>query len=273
VKSLLRVEVSEIGQPALPAIDVAGGVMIGSGANAQIRLPAKAAQTAVVRIEDGTWTALADVSVDGATKKEGETGAIADGTTFESGGYSVRVAPAPEGVPPSPPQRTESLARELVRGLLGGASPMLHVERGPGTGAKRTLPPPDVAMVIGRGDEATWPIADEDLSRTHAEIRRGWDGTVLRDLGSKNGTRVDGERVRESVVLHDGALIELGNVALRYEDPAEKHMRGTPASGVRAASSTRVTAPVPRSANRAAFVLAIVIAGLAIAGLVWILSS
>ncbi|MGE0402158.1 MAG: hypothetical protein AB7T06_35985, partial [Kofleriaceae bacterium] len=110
MKPVLRVEVSEVGQPALPSIDVAGGVVIGSGANAQIRLPATAAKPAVVRIEDGTWTALADVSVDGAAQKQGATGAIADGTTFESGGYSVRVAPAPEGVPPSPPQRTESLA-------------------------------------------------------------------------------------------------------------------------------------------------------------------
>jgi hypothetical protein len=265
VKSIIRVEVSEVGQPALPAIDVAGGVVIGSGANAQVRLPAKAAQAAVVRIEDGTWTALADVAVDGATKREGDTGTIADGTTFESGGYSVRVGPAPEGVPPSPPQRTESLARELVRGMLGGTAPMLVIERGPGSGARRSVPPSDVAMVIGRGDEATWPIADEDLSRAHAELRRGWDGTVLRDLGSKNGTRVDGVRVRESIALHDGALIELGNVALRYEDPAERQLRGTPAPRARAA------APAP-AANSTAFVLAIVIAALAIAGLVWILS-
>jgi predicted component of type VI protein secretion system len=261
VKSVLRCEVSEVGQPALPAIDVAGGVVIGSGANAQIRLPAKAAQSAVVRIQDGTWTALADVSVDGATKREGDTGAIADGTTFESGGYTVRVGPAPDGVPPSPPQRTESLARELVRGMLGGASPMLIVERGPSSGAKRNVPPPDVTMVIGRGDEATWTIVDEDLSRTHAELRRGWDGTVLRDLGSKNGTRVDGVRVRESIVLHDGALIELGNIALRYEDPAERHLR----------APSVVTSP-PRAANSTAFVLALVIAVIAIAGLVWILN-
>lgn len=266
---MLRIEVSEIGQPALPAIDIAGSIVIGSGADAQIRLPAKAAPASAVRIHDGRWTALADIVVGGVAKKTGESGAISDGSTFECGGYRVRVAPAPDGAPPSPPQRTESLARELVRGLLGGASPMLHVERGPGAGAKRNVPPSDVAMVLGRGDEATWPIADEDLSRTHAEIRRGWDGTVLRDLDSKNGTRVDGVRVREPVVLHDGALIELGNVALRYEDPAEMHMRGTPAS-VCAVSSAPVS---PRAQSSSVFVIALAIAALAIAGLVWILTS
>lgn len=267
MKPVLRVEVSEVGQPALPSIDVAGGVVIGSGANAQIRLPATAAKPAVVRIEDGTWTALADVSVDGAAQKQGATGAIADGTTFESGGYSVRVAPAPEGVPPSPPQRTESLARELVRGMLGGAAPMLAIERGPNAGAKRSVPPVDVAMVIGRGDEATWPIADEDLSRTHAEIKRGWDGTVVRDLGSKNGTRVNGARIREPTVLHDGMLIELGNTALRYEDAAERQLRTTP---IAVAASA---APPARATSSTAFVIAISIAALAAAGLVWILSS
>lgn len=267
MKSVVRVEVSELGQPALPAIDVAGNVVIGSGATAQIRLPARAARSAMVRIEDGTWTALGEVTVDGAARKEGETGAIADGATFESGGYSVRVAPAPEGAPPSPPQRTESLARELVRGMLGGASPMLVIERGPNTGAKRNVPPSDVAMIIGRGDEATWPIADEDLSRAHAEIRRAWDGTVLRDLGSKNGTRVDGAPVRESIVLHDGALIELGNVALRYEDPAERALRATPAPGPREVPAT------PRAHDHTAFVVAVAIAAIAVAGLVWILSA
>lgn len=266
---VLRYEVSEIGQPALPAIDVAGVVLIGSGGDAQIRLPAKAAPAAIVRIEEGAWTALADVIVDGTATPRGAHGALAEGVVFECGGYRVSVRRAPAGAPPSPPQRTESLARELVRAMLGGASPMLHVERGPSAGARRAVPPVDVAMVIGRGDEATWPIADEDLSRTHAEIRRGWDGTVLRDLGSKNGTRIDGVRVRGPTVLHDGAVIELGNIALRYEDAAEKHMRGTSASVPAVASPRAPVAPAPSST---AFVVALAIAALAIAGLVWILS-
>jgi len=269
VKGVLRCEVSEIGQPALPAVDVGASLVIGSGADAQIRLPAKAAQPAHVQIADGKWTALADVSVDGAAKQSGESGEIAEGTTFESGGYSVRVAPAPADAQPSPPQRTESLARELVRAMLGGAAPSLVIERGPGAGAKRALPPPEAIVLIGRGDNATWPIADEDLSRLHVELRRGWDGVTLRDLGSKNGTRVDGVRVRESIALADGALIEMGNVALRYEDAAERHLRG---SAVPTRSAKVLTLP-PAPANRTAFVVAIVIAAVAIAALVWIVAS
>lgn len=114
-----------------------------------------------------------------------------------------------------------------MRGLLGaGAAPTLQIERGPSGGATRALPP-EAALVIGRGDEAGWVILDEDLSRTHAEIRRGWDGVSVRDLGSKNGTRVEGAVVGPAgVELHDGARIELRNVELVFRDPAERHLRG-----------------------------------------------
>src|SRR6185437_1861680 len=93
-----------------------------------------------------------------------------------SQGHRVRVAPAPEGASATP-QRTESLARELVRSLLGAnAAPSLEVERGEHAGAKRSLAPPESVLVIGRGDVAGWAIPDGDLSKAHAEVRRGWDG-------------------------------------------------------------------------------------------------
>ena len=105
-----------------------------------------------------------------------------------TGGAKMRVEPTAAGGP----QGTESLARELVRGILGtGAAPSLEVTRGPASGTKRELPPPEVTWVIGRGDGATWVILDEDLSREHVEIKRGWEGVTLRDLGSKNGKQVE----------------------------------------------------------------------------------
>ena len=265
---MLRFEVSEAGQPALPALDVADDVVvIGSGAAARIRLPAQVARDAHVRIARGAWTALAEVVVDGVRR---DGGPIGEGVVFELGGYRVRVAPAPSGTAASPPQRTESLARELVRSLLGdGAAPTLEVEQGPTVGARRMLPPPEASLVIGRGDEAHWVILDEDLSRAHAEVRRGWDGVTIRDLESKNGTRVDGEPVTETL-LHDGAQIELGPVVLRFRDPAERHLRGggTPGRAIAAA-------PAPARARSTALplVIAAAVAGLALAGLAWVLAS
>jgi predicted component of type VI protein secretion system len=248
---VFRVEVTEDGQPPLPALDLDGNFVIGSGPDARVRLPAAAAESAHVRIEGNRWT-----SADGH-------GDIGDGHTFTIGRYQVRVAPAKKGTKPSTPQRTESLARELMRNLLGTAgAPTLEIIAGPLAGAKRPLAPPESTLVIGRGDEAGWNIADDDLSRSHAEIRRGWDGTLLVDLDSKNGTKVDGHAV-DKIELYDGALIEVGNVKLRFRDPAD--LRPRP---VKPAPAPAVAAP-----SKAPFYVAVAIMIAALAGLVWVLSA
>lgn len=250
---MLRIIVNEQGQPPLPGVDVdSPTIVIGSAADATIRLPAAVARAQHVRIVGTTW-------------HEGERqGAVGEGHEFAIGNYTVRVAPAPAGVAASPPQRTESLAKELMRGLLGtGAEPVLTIERGPNAGARRTLGT-DATIVIGRGDDANWVIVDKDLSRKHAELRRSWDGTTIRDLDSQNGTRVNGARITEAP-LHDGARIEIGNLVIVYSDPAEREL-STPARPL-----PHVTPPV--RSNPLPFVIATTIAVAAIAALVWIIAS
>ncbi len=280
-----RFEVTERGQPALPAIDLADEVVvIGSGAGARVRLPAQVARDAHVRFTGTSWVAVAEVVVDGTPRVAGDTGAIGNGVVFElagyaseppgeqvPSGYSVRVGPAPLDAPASTPQRTESLARELLRGLLGaGAAPAFELERGPGAGARRELPPPETTLVVGRGDEAGWVILDEDLSREHVEIRRGWDGVTIRDLGSKNGTAIDGIPIRGIGVLRDGARVELGNIVLVFRDPAERHLRGEQPVAARAEPPAPAVSlhrsPLP-------FVIAAGIFALALVGLAWLLLS
>ena len=246
---MFRVEVTEDGQPPLPALDLDGNFVIGSGPDARVRLPAAAAEPVHIRVEGNHWT-----SGDGH-------GDIGDGHTFTIGAYRVRVTPAAKGTKPSPPQRTESLARELMRNLLGTAgAPTLEIVDRPLAGAKRPLAPPESTLVIGRGDEAGWNIADDDLSRAHAEIRRTWDGTRLVDLDSKNGTKVDGVRISD-VELYDGALIQLGKVKLRFRDPADLRPRPT------------MKAPPVAAPSKAPFYVALAIMLAALAGLVWILSA
>ena len=250
---MLRIVVNEDGQPPLPGVDLDTTVIvIGSAADATIRLPAAVARAQHVRIEGAQW-------------REGDNqGAIGDGHVFSIGNYTVRVAPAPAGANASPPQRTESLARELMRGLLGtGAEPVLTIERGPNAGARRTLST-DAVVVIGRGDDANWVILDKDLSRKHVELRRSWDGTTVRDLESQNGTRVNGTRITEAP-LHDGARIEIGNLVVVYSDPAEREL-STPARPLPHVTQPARSSPLP-------FVIATTIAALAIAALVWIRAS
>lgn len=267
---MMRFEVSEGGQGTLPAIDLAEQpVVIGSGPDARLRLPASVARPAHVRIADGKWVALGELVVDGKPRAAGEDGPLGEVAVLEIGSYRVRVTSAPTDAPASTPQRTESIARELVRAMLGaGAAPSFEITRGPDRGSLRALPPPEATIVIGRGDDADWIILDEDLSRAHAEIRRGWDGVTIRDRGSKNGTLVDGVAATTDTVLHDGATITMGNVVLRFRDPAEAHLVGglTPAP-------REPTPPPVRTATRTSAPIAPVAAAPLPAPRWWLLAS
>lgn len=270
---MLRFTVSEVGRTELPPVDLdTPRVLIGSSPAAQLRLPAEVVRAEHAVIADGRWVALAPLDVDGAARVAGDSGAIGLGVVLAFGAFRVAIAPAPAGSVAAPPAHTASLARELVRGILGAnAAPTFVVEAGPVRGAKRILPPPVSTLVIGRGDEAAWVILDEDLSRTHAEVRRGWDGVTITDLGSKNGTKLDGVTITEPTALADGMTIALGKVVLRFSDPAERHLRGgeTKAASPRA---IRAAPPLPAPAPWT-FVIAAAIAGLAVAGLAWVLAT
>ncbi len=67
---------------------------------------------------------------------------------------------------------------------------------------------------IGRGSDVDIRVDDPGISRHHVEILLGRE-VVLRDLGSTNGTYVDGVQVGE-VVLTDGATVQLGGTRLTF---------------------------------------------------------
>jgi nucleotide-binding universal stress UspA family protein len=69
---------------------------------------------------------------------------------------------------------------------------------------------------LGRNSDCTVKLADPRSSRRHAEIRSTGDGFLLTDLGSMNGTTVNGVSVREQV-LHDGDEIAVGATVMRFE--------------------------------------------------------
>jgi hypothetical protein len=69
-------------------------------------------------------------------------------------------------------------------------------------------------VVVGRGSEADLRINDPGVSRLHAELRLEDAGDlVVEDLGSTNGTLVDGQRI-ERTRLHDGATVRVGHTDL-----------------------------------------------------------
>lgn len=84
---------------------------------------------------------------------------------------------------------------------------------------------------IGRlGPETPEPrigIADPALSRDHAEVLVGAESVTIRDLGSANGTWVDGRRVRTAAVT-EGSNIRLGYSSFRLQIPGTVHEAPAP---------------------------------------------
>jgi DNA-binding NtrC family response regulator len=85
-------------------------------------------------------------------------------------------------------------------------------------------------VLIGRGTQRQWSrgnrqlllaVPDLEMSRLHVRISRQNDGWCLDDVGSKNGTQVDGVRVAHCT-LADGDLIEIGRTLFVYRDQAEQ---------------------------------------------------
>jgi phosphoserine phosphatase RsbU/P len=80
---------------------------------------------------------------------------------------------------------------------------------------RRTFPLDRDVMRIGRASQNAIQIADPTVSKEHAEITRNGDRLTIRDLGSRNGTRVNGIEVQEPAAIRDGDAIEIGKVFAR----------------------------------------------------------
>lgn len=74
----------------------------------------------------------------------------------------------------------------------------------------------DSVVTVGRRPDSTLRLGDPNVSRNHAEVRPHGNGWVMVDLGSTNGSRVNGVRV-QSQELQEGDEVAFGNTVLRFE--------------------------------------------------------
>jgi pSer/pThr/pTyr-binding forkhead associated (FHA) protein len=72
-------------------------------------------------------------------------------------------------------------------------------------------------ITIGRMSDCAVSLTDTNVSRRHAEVRPSARGYVVADLGSTNGTKVNGTRVQGEQLLADGDIVSVGSTHLRFE--------------------------------------------------------
>lgn len=76
--------------------------------------------------------------------------------------------------------------------------------------------------VIGRAPGCDIRLSETSISREHARIEPDGEGWVVVDLGSRNGVKVEGKRIKERAALSDMQELVLGDVALRFRFEAEE---------------------------------------------------
>lgn len=79
------------------------------------------------------------------------------------------------------------------------------------------IPLGDRPVTIGRQSDCNVPLNDQNVSRHHAQISPGRGAYVIADLGSTNGTMVNGTRISGEQRLNDGDILSFGSTYVRFE--------------------------------------------------------
>lgn len=157
------------------------------------------AETLVEYLVQQSWSIYGNVVVEISEREDLTTGMFR---------VSSRATPTADGSAPRVPHATPVAG---ARSAAGG--PHLIVES---TGHRIDLPVG--TLVLGRGTAPDVDLVDNSISRRHAEIRYDGEDATVTDLGSTNGTSVNGNTVGrgEPVTIIDGDVLRLGSVSTVY---------------------------------------------------------
>lgn len=75
----------------------------------------------------------------------------------------------------------------------------------------------DRPIDLGRSSDCAITLSDQNVSRRHAEVRASARGYAVADLGSTNGTMVNGTRISGEQTLVDGDIVNVGSTYIRFE--------------------------------------------------------
>jgi hypothetical protein len=167
------------------------------------------AQSQAEFIGEQAWTVYGDVIVEIERGDGLDTGMFRVTAEVYTGG---EVAPAPQAYDAGPAGYSpyeQAGGYGPPQGHGGGRNVRLV------SGDGRTYPLQMGSTVIGRGDQANLRLPDVGISRRHARLDFDGAQVVLTDLGSTNGTMVNGQRV-SAVALNPGDMVQLGTTTLTF---------------------------------------------------------
>jgi Protein of unknown function (DUF3662)/FHA domain len=138
-------------------------------------------------------------------------------------GIQTRVVQPPEEPEPGPGPIPAEGGRTMVYSSAGRVAEPLEQRARARTqtalllvdGRRMVVGP--AGATLGRSRQCDIVLDDANVSREHAEIRPRGGSWVLSDLGSTNGSTVNGHRIDAPEVLRPGDEIELGTYAIRFE--------------------------------------------------------
>lgn len=114
-----------------------------------------------------------------------------------------------------PEKRRARAAASRVSRVVKAGRPHLRVLTGKSKPDRFEL---ESETVIGRGAECQVCLDDEFVSQLHARIFRAGEAYMLEDLGSTNGTYVNGSRINYPVGLRHGDRIGIGRTVLEFRE-------------------------------------------------------
>lgn len=120
-----------------------------------------------------------------------------DSTISDAPPASVRPSPAAPAAPPTPPR--EAPRRQPVLDIAGQRYALNHA-----------------SIVLGRSAEADIPIDDPGVSRRHLKIEQRGTTTWAVDMGSTNGSFVNGRKIVGETQLNDGSTISMGQSRITF---------------------------------------------------------
>lgn len=180
-----------------------GSYRIGSDPQAQVVLAGEGVQPAHAELQLGPHGASLRIPagsvVDVNGRKVDGMIALRPGDTLGIGGVQARLVAlqAAGSGPASVRAQSADMAATAVRPVVPR-----YVLRGVrGTRFGHTQPV-HASLVVGRADDAGLLLAGDGISRQHARLTPGDDGVVVEDLGSANGTYLNGQRVTRDIARH-----------------------------------------------------------------------